>query len=248
MSSQGFFRFAAADTASETFRPRAISFVMAAGLVSAVIGPQLVKVTSEMMVVPFMRHLHHRHREINIIGSALFLLLDIPRPVAEEDQLDAGRSRLELIRTPRIAVAIVVAMVFICVDEPDDDLDTACGLSDAGLRRPTRPTWSWHMCWPCMRPSFFTGHLINKFGVEKIMGTGLAILAAAGLVGLSGVELENFYLALVLLGIGWNFGFIGATTNAGQRPHACRKRQGSGNERHDRLWRRDGRVIGLEAA
>ena len=60
-------------------------------------------------------------------------------------------------------------------------------------------------------PSFFTGHLIARFGVEKIVGTGLLILAAAGAVGLAGVELENFFSALILLGIGWNFGFIGAT-------------------------------------
>jgi MFS family permease len=61
-------------------------------------------------------------------------------------------------------------------------------------------------------PSFFTGHLIARFGAEKIVGVGLAILAASGAVALTGVELENFFVALVLLGIGWNFGFIGATT------------------------------------
>ena len=61
-------------------------------------------------------------------------------------------------------------------------------------------------------PSFFTGHLIARFGVERIMATGLAILACAGAVAMSGVQLENFYGALILLGLGWNFGFIGATT------------------------------------
>ena len=61
-------------------------------------------------------------------------------------------------------------------------------------------------------PSFFTGHLIQKFGAERIVACGLAILAAAGIVALSGVELVNFFAALILLGVGWNFGFIGATT------------------------------------
>ena len=61
-------------------------------------------------------------------------------------------------------------------------------------------------------PSFFTGHLIARFGAPAIMGTGLAILAGAGAVALSGVALEQFYVALILLGLGWNFGFIGATT------------------------------------
>jgi MFS family permease len=60
-------------------------------------------------------------------------------------------------------------------------------------------------------PSFFTGHLIARFGVEKIMGLGIAILGSAGIVALSGAALPNFFIALILLGIGWNFGFIGAT-------------------------------------
>jgi MFS family permease len=61
-------------------------------------------------------------------------------------------------------------------------------------------------------PSFFTGHLIARFGVEKVMATGLVILAGAGAVAMSGVHLEQFFIALMLLGLGWNFGFIGATT------------------------------------
>jgi MFS family permease len=72
-------------------------------------------------------------------------------------------------------------------------------------------------------PSFFTGHLINRFGVEKIMGLGLLILGSAGLVALSGMELEHFYTALILLGIGWNFCFIGATTLL-TRAHAPHER------------------------
>ena len=77
-------------------------------------------------------------------------------------------------------------------------------------------------------PSFFTGHLITKFGVEPIMGLGLIILALAGLVALSGMELTNFYLALILLGFGWNFGFIGATTllTSAQAPHERGRVQG----------------------
>ena len=61
-------------------------------------------------------------------------------------------------------------------------------------------------------PSFFTGHLVARFGTERVMATGLAILAGAGAVALAGTELTNFFVALILLGIGWNFGFIGATS------------------------------------
>ncbi len=77
-------------------------------------------------------------------------------------------------------------------------------------------------------PSFFTGHLIAKFGVEKILGLGIAILAGAGVVALQGVELNNFYIALILLGIGWNFGFIGATSMlaGAHEPHERGRMQG----------------------
>ena len=77
-------------------------------------------------------------------------------------------------------------------------------------------------------PSFFTGHLINRFGVEKIVGAGIVILAGAGAVALQGVDLENFFIALVLLGVGWNFGFIGATTMlaGAHEPHERGRMQG----------------------
>jgi MFS family permease len=77
-------------------------------------------------------------------------------------------------------------------------------------------------------PSFFTGHLITRFGVERIMGLGLIILAGAGVVALSGMELPNFFFALMLLGLGWNFGFIGATTllTSAHAPHERGRVQG----------------------
>ncbi len=77
-------------------------------------------------------------------------------------------------------------------------------------------------------PSFFTGHLIARFGTERIIATGLAILAGAGAVAIAGVQLENFFIALILLGLGWNFGFIGATTmlTSAQRPEERGRLQG----------------------
>ncbi|MDF0594483.1 MFS transporter [Psychromarinibacter halotolerans] len=209
MSAQGFYRFAATDTASDAFRPKAISFVMAGGLLSAVIGPQVVKATSTAMVVPFLGT-YLAVIAVNVIGSVLFLFLDIPRPPAPAADAPKGRSRWELLTTPRIAVAIICAMVSYalmnlvmtstplavvgCGFEQDDAADVVTG----------------HVL-AMFAPSFFTGHLIARFGVEKIVATGLMILAAAGGVGLAGVDLGNFFVALVLLGIGWNFGFIGAT-------------------------------------
>ena len=210
MSSQGFFRFAAADTASETFRPRAISMVMAAGLASAIIGPELVKVTSQAMVVPFLGT-YMTVIALNVFGSLLFLFLDIPTPEPAREEAAPARSRLELLRTPRIAVAIIVAMVSYALMNL---LMTSTPLAVVGCgyqQADAADVVMAHVL-AMYAPSFVTGTLINRFGVEKIMGTGLTILAAAGVVGLSGVELSQFYGALVLLGIGWNFGFIGATT------------------------------------
>lgn len=210
MSAHGFYRFAAADTASEEFRPKAISYVLAGGLAAAIIGPQLVKVTSQAMVIPFLGT-YLAVIAVNLLGMILFLFLDIPTPPAPSADAPRGRTRMELLRTPRIAVAIICALVSYALMNL---VMTSTPLAVVGCGYDTgnaADVVTAHVL-AMYAPSFFTGHLIARFGVERIMGTGLAILAGAGLVGLSGVELEHFFAALVLLGIGWNFGFIGATT------------------------------------
>jgi MFS family permease len=210
MSAQGFYRFAATDTASDAFRPKAISYVMAGGLAAAIIGPQLVKVTADMMVIPFLGT-YLAVIGVNLFGSLLFLLLDIPTPEKPAEDAPKGRSRWELITTPKIAVAVIVAMVSYAlmnlVMTSTPLAVVGCGY-DTGTAADVVTSHVLAM----YIPSFFTGHLIARFGVEKVMGTGLSILAGAGAVALQGVELENFFIALVLLGVGWNFGFIGATT------------------------------------
>ncbi len=208
-SSQGFFRFAATDTADEAFKPKAISYVLAGGLASAIIGPQLVKVTSQAMVVPFLGT-YLAVIVINLVGSILFLFLDIPKPpVSTHDHL-IGRSRMELLKTPRVAVAIIVAMVSYALMNLVMT-STPLAVVGCGFEQNTAADVVSAHVLAMFIPSFFTGFLISKFGVERIMATGLVILAAAGVVGMLGVDLENFFVALILLGVGWNFGFIGAT-------------------------------------
>ncbi|MBC7153077.1 MAG: MFS transporter [Rhodobacteraceae bacterium] len=210
MSAQGFYRFAAADTASAAFRPKAISYVLAGGLASAVIGPQLVKVTSEAMVVPFMGT-YLVVMAINAFGVVLFAFLDIPTPEPAAADAPRGRSRMELLKTPRIAVAIICAMVSYALMNL---VMTSAPLAVVGCgftRSSAADVVTGHVL-AMYVPSFFTGHLIARFGVERIVALGLMILAGAGGVALAGVELGNFLVALMLLGIGWNFGFIGATT------------------------------------
>jgi MFS family permease len=191
------------------FRPKAISYVMAGGLVSAIIGPQLVKVTADAMVVPFLGT-YLAVIAVNVVGSFLFLGLDIPKPPAPVPGAPLGRSRLELLRTPRIAVAVICAMVSYAlmnlVMTSTPLAVVGCGF-DKGV---AADIVSAHVL-AMFVPSFFTGHLIARFGAERIVAAGLLILAGAGVVAIAGVELANFFIALVLLGIGWNFGFIGAT-------------------------------------
>ncbi|MCA8868969.1 MAG: MFS transporter [Rhodobacteraceae bacterium] len=209
-SAQGFYRFAAVDTASDAFRPKAMSYVMAGGLVSAIIGPQLTKLTSDAMVVPFMGA-YLTVIAINLVGSLLFLTLDIPKPEKAEPGSDAGRSRWELLKTPRILVAVITGMVSYALMNL---VMTSTPLAVVGCgfeQDKAADIVSGHVL-AMFVPSFFTGHLIARFGVEKIMALGLVILAAAGGVALAGVELMNFFVALILLGVGWNFGFIGAST------------------------------------
>lgn len=226
MSAHGFFRFAAADSASEAFRPKAISYVMAGGLAAAIFGPQLVKVTADAMVIPFMGT-YGAVIVLNLIGALLFVFLDIPLPEQTGQAGQASRTRWELITTPRIAVAVICATVSYALMNL---MMTSTPLAVVGCgysQNNAADIVSGHVL-AMFAPSFFTGHLIQRFGVEKIVAAGLLILAAAGAVALQGVALENFFIALILLGIGWNFGFIGATTmlTMSHEPHERGKMQG----------------------
>ena len=213
MSAQGFYRFAATDTASDNFRPKAISYVMAGGLISAVFGPQLNKFVQDASVIPFLGS-YIAIIGLNLVGMFLFFLLRLPNGTAHEPRVEvtkSPRSRKELLGDPRILVSISCGMVAYAlmnlVMTSTPLAVVGCGLT----KNNANDIVSAHVI-AMFLPSFFTGHLINRFGVERIMGLGLIILAAAGLVALSGMEITNFFLALILLGLGWNFGFIGATT------------------------------------
>ena len=226
MSAHGFYRFAAADTASEGFRPKAISYVMAGGLLAALVGPQLVKLTSQSYVIPFLGT-YFAVIALNIVGSVVFLFLDIPKPPKPAADSPRGRTRWELIKTPRIAVAVICAMVSYAlmnlVMTSTPLAVVGCGFTEGNAA----DVVSSHVL-AMYVPSFFTGHLIARFGVEKVVAAGLIILAGAGAVALNGIDLENFFVALILLGLGWNFGFIGATAMlaSAHEPHERGRMQG----------------------
>ena len=222
MSAQGFYRFAATDTASEAFRPKAISYVMAGGLISATIGPQLNKLVQDAFVVPFLGT-YLAVAALNLFGMLLFLALDLPKGTKGQPVManaPKARSRRELLRDPRIIVAVICGMVAYSLMNL---VMTSTPLAVVGCgftKNNANDIVSAHVL-AMFAPSFFTGHLIARFGVEKIIATGLVILMGAGMVALSGVAIPNFFGALILLGIGWNFGFIGATTmlSSAHAPH-----------------------------
>lgn len=209
MSAQGFFRFAVADTATDAYRPRAISLVMAGGLLSAVVGPQLVKLTAETTVIPFIAT-YAAMIALNLAGLVLFQFLDLPPPAAPKPGADTGRTRRELLRDPTIIVAVICAAVSYAlmnlVMTSSPLAVVGCGFTKGNAADVVTA----HVL-AMYAPAFFTGAIIARIGAQRVVAIGLLILALAGGVALAGVELFNFFGALVLLGIGWNFGFIGAT-------------------------------------
>ncbi|PIE18130.1 MAG: MFS transporter [Proteobacteria bacterium] len=225
-SAQGFYRFAATDTAPDDFKPKAISYVLAGGLASAIIGPQMVKATADLTVVPFLGT-YLVAMAINLVGMGLFFFLDIPKPPIRTADDPVSRSRLELLREPRIAVAIICGLVSYALMNLVMT-STPLAVVGCGFETGTASNVVSAHVLAMFVPSFFTGHLIARFGAEKIIALGLAILGAAGVVGLMGVELSNFFVALILLGIGWNFGFIGATAmlTSAHAPHERGRVQG----------------------
>ncbi|MEE9428992.1 MAG: MFS transporter [Paracoccaceae bacterium] len=208
-SAQGFYRFAAMDAVAESYRPKAMSLVLAGGLAAAIFGTQVSKLTAELMVVPFLGT-YIAVIAINAIGAILFLFLRIPTSGAKGTASGKVRGYFQLLKDPLILRAYMCAMVsfgmMILVMT-----STPLAVVGVGCSRAMAADIVMAHVLAMFLPSFFTGHLISRYGTEKIVTLGLILLTAAGAVNLSGMEVLNFYVGLVLLGLGWNFGFIGAT-------------------------------------
>ncbi|MDG2474782.1 MAG: MFS transporter [Paracoccaceae bacterium] len=210
MSSYGLYRFAATDLAKPNFKPKAISYVMAAGLISAILGPQLVKITWNLTIIPFLGS-YLTIIFLNLIGPFIFNFLISPSSNTEIQNFPIGRNRLQLLQSKPIRVAIVCGMIAYALMNL---MMTAAPLAIVGCgfnENNAADVVMAHVL-AMTTPSFFTGHLIVKFGVKPVIFVGLAFLLASAFVGLGKPELINFYSALILLGIGWNFSFIGSTS------------------------------------
>jgi MFS family permease len=223
------FRFAAADNAPPEFKARAISFVLAGGVVTAILGPQAVIFTHDLLLpVPFAGSFA-AIVVLAAVGAALLSLLRARKSSTRDASLAEGEARplLEIVTQPRFAVALLCGvcsyalMSFVMTGAPLAMVGCGFSSDEATLGI------SWHVM-AMFGPSFFTGRLIHRFGAERIVATGLILLVGCGLVALSGIALWQFWTALILLGLGWNFGFIGATAivAASYRPAEKGKVQG----------------------
>ena len=213
-AAQGFFRFAAADTASEAFKPKAISWVLAGGLLSALLGPEILRATSGIASsVPYMSA-YLAMIVLNVVGAIGLKFLDIPPPPRMAVAADTGRPLALIARQPAFLIAVLAGMVgFASMSLVMTSTPLAMvghGFTPGHAADVVR----WHIV-AMFAPSFVTGAVIARFGRLPVIAAGLLLLGTCGVIALAGVELQHFYLALVALGIGWNFSYIGATSLLG---------------------------------
>ena len=204
------YRFAAADTASEAFRPKAISWVLFGGVVASVVGPQLVIVTQDLWPPYLFAATYIGQAALALISAGVLMFMNIPKPPARSAAGD-GRPLGEIAKQPRFVVAVACGvatysmMNLVMTSAPLAMVMCNHSVTDATLGL------QWHVL-GMYAPSFATGALMSRFGLERITGAGLALIIVSAVIGIAGISLWHFWIALALLGVGWNFAFIGATT------------------------------------
>ncbi len=208
----GFYRFAAADAAQVSFRAQAISWVVAGGVIAAVVGPNLAKWSANW--VPNATYAGAFGAIALLLGLTFPLLARVhipPLSAAQTQALGDRRPLKQIARQPVFRVAVLGSMVGYGVMAL---LMTATPLAMTAIAHPFESAASviqWHVL-GMFAPSFFTGSLIARAGVLRIILCGVALNLLCVGINLAGTELMHFHLALILLGIGWNFMFVGSTT------------------------------------
>ncbi|HZS63187.1 MAG TPA: MFS transporter [Xanthobacteraceae bacterium] len=218
------YRFAAADTASAKFRAKAVSWVLTGGIAAAVIGPQLIIVTKDLLPPFLFAASYLGQAGLALLAAGILTAVRMPAPPPKG--AGGGRPLGEIVATPRFITAAACGAVsyammnLVMTSAPLAMLACDHSVTDATLGL------QWHVL-SMFLPSFFTGSLINRFGVERVAVSGLMLICAAAGVALTGTSLVHFWTLLVLLGLGWNLAFIGATTMVTQchRPEERNKVQ-----------------------
>lgn len=202
------YRFAAADGASADYRPKAVSWVMAGGVFAGVLGPQLVQWTMDIWQPYLFAFSYVVQAGVALIAMAVLWSVDAPKP--QPADLAGGRPLLTIVRQPRfIAAALCGVIAYPMMNLVMTSAPLAmqmCGLpvsdSNFGLQ--------WHIV-AMYAPSFVTGSLIAKFGAPRVVALGLALEAAGASIGIMGITAPHFWATLFVIGVGWNFAFVGAS-------------------------------------
>ena len=203
------FRFAVADGASAAFRPRAVSWVMAGGVFAGVLGPQLVTWTMDVWSPHVFVVSYLAQAAVAVVAAAVLAGVDLP-PLVRAD-VARGRPLREIVRQKGFQVAVVCGVVsYMLMNLLMTSAPLAmrmCGLPLAS----SNLAIEWHVV-AMYAPSFFTGSLVARYGARRVAAAGLLLLGGAGGCGLLGITTPHFVVALALLGLGWNFAFVGAST------------------------------------
>src|SRR6195256_1918525 len=202
------YRFAAADGASAAYRPKALSWVMAGGVFAGVLGPLLVQWTMDVWPPYLFAFSFVVQAAVALVAMAIIAGVDAPKPAPSD--LHGGRPLFEIARQPRfIAAALCGVVAYPMMNLVMTSAPLAmqmCGLSVSDSNFGIQ----WHIV-AMYGPSFFTGSLIARFGAPKVVALGLVLEAAGAAIGLSGITAMHFWATLFVLGIGWNFAFVGAS-------------------------------------
>jgi MFS family permease len=203
------YRFAAADTASESYRPKVVSWVLAGGVFAGVLGPQIVIATKNLMP-PYLFAASYLGQAA-VAATAFAVLAFVKVPPLTHKAAARARPMWQIVRAPRFIVAVGCGvasysmMNLMMTAAPLAMVDCGHSVTDATLGI------QWHVL-GMFAPSFITGSLIARFGITPITAIGLVLMGLAAVAGISGLSVTHFWTALVLLGVGWNLSFIGATT------------------------------------
>jgi MFS family permease len=209
------YRFAVTDTASDAFRPKAISWVLTGGVIAAFIGANLIIATKDLWQPYLFAATYLAQSALALLAGIVLTFTRFPRAPTKGKARGGGRPLMVIVRTPRFITAVICGvaayalMNLMMTSAPLAMVDCGHSVNNAMLGT------QWHML-GMFAPSFFTGGLIVRYGVERVVLAGLSLTFLSAVVGLAGTSVWHFWTAVTMIGVGWNFAFIGATTIVAQ--------------------------------
>lgn len=220
------YRFAAPELAAPSYKEKAISLVLAGGIVGAVVGPNLANITRSLLPTPFVGA-YLALIVVALLSLLIMTCIDFPRHIAPAPGTSTGRSLRNIAQQPVFLVAVAGASLGYAV------MNLLMAATPLAMQMHAHPfgniaiVLELHVLGMFL-PSFFTGHLIKRFGVLPIMGTGVALMFICVAIALSGISLMQFTIALLTLGVGWNFLYIGGSTLLTEAYHPDEKNKAQG--------------------